>query len=175
MGWDSQRPWARQPFDTDMGWTLFSDYLMLPVPRRLSKLREFLPRYELERMAKECYWPERAALWDEHLADIRTTTIERVTEETAAEVAKRQLTLTRTMQSLAGKEFAAIARTYRGEDMPGNLSARDAIRLANYGIRLERVIMGEVTDRVEVGPDLSALSVEQLRTLRELQTKAGVR
>lgn len=169
----------RQPFDTDLGFALFSIFLMMAPPRRIRDLAKTsgIPWTQLETLAVEGHWQPRAALWDEHLAGIARTTIERVTEETAEAVARRQLTLTRRMQTLADREFAALEKLQaQAPDMTGTLSPRDAMRLAVNGIRLERLIMGEVTDRTETAaPDVSALSVEELREARRLQAKAGVR
>jgi hypothetical protein len=130
---------------------------------------------QLESMAGAAHWSARAALWDEHLSAIRTSTIERITEETAEEVARRQLTLTRRMQRVADRELTKLEKMGAENDFPGVVTARDALRLAANGIKLERLIMGEATDRTEVGPDLSALSLDDLRQLQGIQAKAGVR
>ncbi len=175
--YEPEKPWARQPFDGELGWSLFSDYLMLPLPRKTQELakRRGLAWTQIETLAAEGHWKARAAYWDDHLAEIRTSTIERVTEETAEEVAKRQLSLTRAMQRLAAAEIAALERAQGPDAMPGTIPARDAMRFAVNGIRLERLIMGESTDRTETIPDVSGLSLEELREARRLQEKAGVR
>lgn len=173
--YEPDKPWARQPWDTDLGFALFQDYLAQAQPRTV-KPAGGLSWAQVEAMARDCYWWARAALWDDHLAEIREQTIERVTEQTAEEVARRQLALTRDLQELASLEIGAlrkVAKTANG--FPGAIQPRDAIRAALVGIRLERLIMGEATDRTEVGPDLSNLDADDLRRLREIQAKAGVR
>lgn len=174
--YDLERPWARQPWDSDLGWALFQDYLALDQPRTLNRLRAPVSWARLEAMAAECYWSARARFWDEHLSEIRTATFERVTEESAEQVAKRQLTLCRDLQELSRLEIGALVKVAKtAQGFPGAVTPREAIRAGMVGIRLERLIMGEALDRVEVGPDLSALSAEDLRTVRALQAKAGVR
>jgi hypothetical protein len=176
--WEPDRPWVRQPFDSDIGFALFGDFLVLPLPRRLSSLVRPdgpLTLRQIERIAHEAHWQARASFWDEHLANIRTTTIERVTEETAEDIARRQLGLTRRMQRLADGELVKLEKLMMQNDFPGLLTARDALRLGDRGIRLERLILGEATERTEVGPDLKALSIEDLREMRRLQAKAGIR
>lgn len=176
--YDVERPWERQPWDSELGWSLFGDYLILPLPRRLQSIvtKSGYPMTVIRDMAKACYWVERAALWDEHLGDIRTKTIERIAEETAADAARRQLSLTRTMQRLASLEFEKLfSLATRDGEAPGILTPREAIRMADRGIILERLVMGEATDRPEAGPNLDGLTADDLRQLRALQDKAGVR
>ncbi len=177
LEWDADRPWARQPFDTEVSFALFGDFLTASPPRHLGRMAERAgyPAEVIRGFAKDAFWVERAALWDEHLAEIRTSTIERVTEESAAEVAKRQLALTRRMQRLANRDLSIIEKQGAENDFLSPIEHKDLIRLAVNGIKLERLIMGETTDKIETGPDLSNWSIEDLRALRELQAKAGVR
>ena len=177
VAYEPDRPWVRQPFDTDLTWALFSDYLALAIPRRLQDIRPAGYTWtQIERFAAENFWRERAAMWDDHLAEIRTLTIERVTEETAEEVARRQLTLCKAMQELAGLEINSLLKLARkAGDYPGTIQPRDALRFAANGVRLERLIRGEATERTETGPDVSTLSLEELRAARDLQAKAGIR
>lgn len=176
--WEPDQPWVRQPFDTELSFALFGDFLALPLPRRLSDLNRPgcpLTYQQIGAFARECFWSSRAAFWDEHLAHIRTSTIERVTEETAEEVARRQLSLTRLMQSVASRELGKLQKIGEENDFPGVVMPKDAIRLATLGIRFERLILGEATERTEAGPDVTGLSLEELREVRRLQAKAGIR
>ncbi len=176
--WDAERPWARQPWDTELGWCLFGDYLVLPDrPRRMRDLKGHpLTDYQLAEIARVAWWQARAALWDEHLAQIRTSTIERVTEETAEQAARRQVLLARRMQRVADKELSKLEAMGSENAFPLlEVTARDIARLGTNGIRLERLVMGEATERVAEVMDLSALSLDELRQLRALQDKAGVR
>jgi hypothetical protein len=45
------------------------------------------------------------------------------------------------------------------------------IRFLVLGVRTERLVIGEATDRVEGEVDLSGLSLEELRALKEIQNK----
>lgn len=177
--YNPERPWDRQPWDTELGWSLFGDYLILPVPRRLQTIasKSGYPLVTIKGWAKAGYWAERAGLWDDHLADIRTTTIERVTEETAEEVARRQLTLTRTLQRVASLEIEKLfAEVSREGSAMGTMTPREALRFAERGIILERLILGEATERTDTGSNpMDQLNVEELRQARALQEKAGIR
>jgi len=175
--YEPDRPWVRQPWDTDLTWALFSQFLALPVPRRLQDLcrSSRLGWTQLETYSREGWWRERAAWWDDHLAQIHTSTIERVTEETAEQVARRQLTLIRDMQELAHLEIGALLKMARqANGFAGVIQPRDALRLAVSGVRLERLVRGEDPEEVQI-PDVSGLSLDELRSAAALQQKAGIR
>lgn len=172
-------PWHRLPGEGELPFALFQQFLAASVPR---DLRAFGRRSgfavswaTLETYAWEWEWSERARLWDAHLDHIRISTIERVTEQTAEEVAHRQLKLLVRMQMLADGEISKLLKISQESDVPGVVTARDAARLALIGVRLERLVRGEATEKIEQGPDMSKYSVEDLRQLRALQEKAGVR
>jgi hypothetical protein len=176
--YDPEHPWERQPWDTEIGWALFGDYLALAPPRRLRAIaaKSGYGDLYIRTLARETYWEARAACWDEHLADLRKRTIENAIEESALECARRQMKLARQMQKLAGLEIGKLfAMASRDGEAPGVITAREALRFADRGIILERLVMGETTDRTEVGPNLDGLSLDDLRQMRALQDKAGVR
>jgi hypothetical protein len=56
----------------------------------------------------------------------------------------------------------------------GEVPLKDAIRAIGIGVRVERLALGDTTDKIETGPDLSNLSLDDLRKLREIQEKAGI-
>lgn len=172
-------PWARQPCDTDLSWALFQAYISQPNPRRLidlvnQALGMGVSWARLQEMVWEDAWVLRASLWDERLDRIRAETIEQVTREDARARAERHGALARKLQELGEKELdklLAVAR--RPDGMPGLIAPRDLIRAVTLGIRTERLALGESTEKVDSGPDLSKLSVEELRELRKLQERVG--
>jgi hypothetical protein len=175
---DHARPWVRQPFDTDLSWALFSEYLMLPPPRRLQDLARqgrTLTTYQLETLAFEDGWAKRAYAWDQHLDQLRFQTVEQVVQEDARTRAERQGRVGKKLQRLAElvtDQNIALAEKAGGFD--SGITLRDAIRAAAVGVRIERIALGDTTDKIEtVGPDLSAFTVEELREIQRLQEKAG--
>lgn len=174
--YDSEKPWTRQPFDTDWSWALFSEYLFLPPPRQLRLLiRPGLHWSTIEDLSRQDIWRERAACWDRHLDQLRLETIERVTEETARQRAERQGKQGKKLARMGELAVDRLTRLLEASPEFGatEVSCRDAIRAIGIGVRVERLALGENTDRVDSGPDLSTWSVEDLRALKALQEKAG--
>lgn len=177
LDYDLARPWLRQPFDSDLAWALFQDYLSLPPPRSFGDLAQRpsfpLTLHRLQTLAREDGWVLRAQAWDAHLDELRVSTIERVTQEDAAARAERQGRVGRKLQRLGELEVDKLIKVLeRPNDHPGVIQVRDAIRAIGIGVRVERLALGDSTDKIETGPDLSKLSVEDLRNLREMQEKS---
>lgn len=171
-------PWVRQPCDTDLSWDLFQAFLALPTPRRLVDLVKRASGHglswaRLQELAWEDGWGIRAECWDSHLDRLRVETIEQVTREDARARAERQGALARKLQRLGELEADKLLKASQGSDMPGLLLPRDMIRAITLGVRTERLALGESTEKVDTGPDLSGLSVDELRTMRALQERVG--
>ncbi len=173
------QPWVRQPFDTDLSWSLFQEYLALPPPRRLADAARgpgrVLTWAQLETLAWEDGWKERAARWDEHLDAMRIATVEQVVQEDAKARAERQGRAGRKLQRLGELEVDRLIKLLErtpGYDT-GTIQVRDAIRAIGIGVRVERLALGDSTEKIDTGPDLSQFSVEELRQLQDLQAKAG--
>jgi hypothetical protein len=174
--YNTERPWERQPCDTEIGWLLFQDYLALPRPRSIRALSHKggpLSWTQLETLAWENGWTLRAALYDGHLDRLRQETIEKEVQETAKETAKRHVRQARKAVALAGLELDKLLDAAKQSPMPGIISPRDVIRFLALGIRSERLALGDATDVVENRVDLSKFNAEELRELRKLQEKAG--
>jgi len=169
-------PWARQPFDGDLAWYWFSRYLTLSVPRRLTDLVKAgcpLSLYQLQTLEWEDAWKTRAELWDAHLDQLARATIEQVVQEDARARAERQARQARKLARLGELEVDKLLQIAAKPDSgAGLIQPRDATRMIFIGVRTERMALGDITERIETGPDLSNLSVDQLRQLRELQEAA---
>lgn len=174
--YNPEKPWERQPCDTPVTWALFQDFLSLPVPRRLVDLAKRpgcpLSWADLQRVAWEDGWNIRAEAWDAHLDRLRIQTVERVTQEDAEARARRQGALARKLQTLGELELDKLLNQAR-RDVGGFglVQVRDIIRAIAVGVRTERLALGDVTDRIEQGPDLSGLSLDELRQIREMQER----
>jgi hypothetical protein len=174
--YNTEEPWTRQPFDGDLSWFWFQQYLTLPAPRRLSQLRDVgcpLSLTQLKNLEWDDGWKARATLWDAHLDQLRRTTIESVVQEDARMRAERQMRQARKLARLGALELDKLLQiAAKPESGAGLIQPRDITRMIAIGVRTERLAAGDVTDRIETGPDLSKLSVEELRQLRELQEKS---
>lgn len=174
-----QEPWARQPFDSDLSWRLFSDYLQQPIPRSLQVMakRSHDPWSwaQYQQIAAQDFWVDRARAWDDHLDQIRRDTVEQVTQEDARARAVRHGALARKLQRMGESELdKLLSEASRLGSGMGLIQPRDAIRMITLGIQAERLALGEDVEAAPAkGPDLSGLTVEDLRQLRVLQQKAG--
>lgn len=171
------KPWERQPFEGDLEWALFQEYLALPAPRSVRTLARQggpLSWSQLETLALDHGWFARARLWDAHLDKLRQDTIEREVQEDARAVAKRHARVARKAIALGERELDKLLSSAERSDMPGLISPRDVARLVFIGSKLERLVIGEAETIQEHRVNLDALTVEELRQLRELQAKAGI-
>lgn len=172
---DHDNPWLRQPFDRDSEWPWFSEYLAMGPNRRLLALakRPGCPFTwaMLESLAHEYAWKERAQAWDTHLDQLRLKTIESEIQEDARQIAKRHSLALRNAFKLSSREIEKLVKVQESSDGIGLISPAEARRYLETAIKLERLLMGEVTERTEIGPDLSNLSLDELRTLKALTQK----
>jgi hypothetical protein len=179
VDYDVAQPWVRQPCDNDLTWGLFQAYLAIPPPRRMGDLvrqAQGLSQRQLELIAWNDIWEARAWHWDRHLDRIRVATVEKVTAENAEAIARRHARTARKLTELAGLELdgllATAKRLAETSGILGLVPVKELSRMVDLGIKLERLALGESTEHVTTGPDLSGLSLDDLRTLRDLQERA---
>lgn len=181
---DFERPWTRQPFDTDNRWRAFVAYRESPLPRSIRRTSEILADpmtgepfdvRTLERWSSENAWPERVAEFDRYLDAQRVAATVAVLNEDARTTAAFHADLLRKAQHAAASVVNDwLERLARGERLDG-WSPGDVRGLLKDTITLERLVRGQATERVEHGVlDLSALTIDEIETLRALEAKAGV-
>ena len=181
---DLDQPWTRQPFDTDNRWRAFVAYREQPLPRSIRQTSEILADpmtgkphdvRTLELWSSENAWPERAAAYDRHLDEQRVAAPVAILNEDARTTAAFHADLLRKAQTAAASVVNDwLERLARGERLDG-WSPGDVRGLLKDTITLERLVRGQATERVEHGVlDLSALTIEEIETLRALEEKAGV-
>ena len=177
--YDIERPWIRQPCDTDARWRAFLGYRDQPLPRTIRGASEALGGFDvrtLERYSGEDAWPERVAAFDRYLDEERVAVIVDVLAEDARATAARHVGLLRDAQDAA----AHVVRQWldaieAGERLEG-WSPGEVRGMIKDMVTLERLVRGEATERVEhgVGFDLSLLSLDEISTMRAIEAKAGV-
>jgi hypothetical protein len=178
-GYDFERPWIRQPCDTEARWRAFLAYRDQPPPRTISGAIEALGganRRKLEMWSSEDAWPERCATYDRWLDEHRTQVIADVLAEDARAVANRHAAIARDAiecaHSVVRRWVDDLAKGYQLEPW----SPSEVRAMLRDMITLERLVRGEATERVEhglSGIDLSKLSIGELEDLRRLEAKAG--
>lgn len=178
QAYDHERPWNRQPFEDDREWALFQEYLHASAPRnsaleRLAKRLGTSAGY-LEQLGAQNGWRARTHAWESHLDALRTRTVERLVEESAAERAKRHMIPAGLLIDAARKEAEKLLAVIVKSEGPGLLAPRDIARFLDIGIKLQRLCGGDINPTQNVDVKLSGLSVDELRALQDLQTKVGV-
>lgn len=175
---DFERPWTRQPFDTDARWRAFQRYRDQPLPRTIRGASEALGGYDvrtLEKWSSENAWPERCFELDRYLDEQRIAATVDVLEEDARTTAGFHVALLRDAQQAAASVVRGwLVRLASGLPLEG-WSPNDVRGMIKDTITLERLVRGQATERVEHGVvDLSSLTLDEIETLRTLEAKAGV-
>lgn len=176
--YDAKNPWLRQPCDNDQSFALFQEYLTLGPSRSIAALYRRIDRLPISRLydlAHSAAWELRAKAWDRHLERVRVEAVEEAIEEDAKAIAKRHGRVLRDALTLADLELSKYLSAAKSGDMHGLLSPTEVLRFIHRVIPLERLVAGEATERVETSPDISKLSLEQLRELKIMQEQAGAR
>lgn len=181
--YDLDRPWIRQPCDTDTRWRAFVAYRDQALPRTIRAVSEALTSKgkpfdvrTLERYSSADGWPERAAAFDRMLDEERVAVIVDVLAEDARETASRHVELLRDAQDAA----AVVVRQWLDDVADGKRldgwSPGEVRGMIKDMVTLERLVRGEATERVEhgVGFDLALLTLDEIDTMRRLEAKAGV-
>lgn len=173
--YDVERPWTRQPFETERDYARFQTYLHTAPPRSLTPLAKTLGMgwAALDELARDHGWLLRARTYDAHLDRLRLETVDRVTEETAASRARRHMRPLTMALEAAERELAKLAKLSKQAEGPGVLSPRDILRFLEIGIKYQRLIAGDLDPVQRHSVDLSNLSLDELRALRDLQQKVG--
>ena len=112
--------------------------------------------------AKENDWAARTAAWDRHC-----DTVARQAElDAIQDMKKRHVQISMQMQALGVAELSKLLRTAKKNSKKNCLTAADAARLVEQGMRLERLNMGEAES---VNEDRGGLSWTDL--VRKAQDK----
>lgn len=178
--YDFDRPWNRQPCDSEARWRCFLAYRDQVPPRSINGASAVLGGYDwrtLQRYSQQDAWPDRCVELDRYLDRRRVQVIEDVLVESARDVANRHAGIARDAiecaHSVVREWLLKLATGERLEPWgPGEVRG-----MLKDMITLERLVRGEATERVEhglSGVDLSRLSIGEIETLRLLEAKAGV-
>jgi hypothetical protein len=171
-------PWRRQPWEGDREWALFSEYLLECPGGRNTVLERLATRLGvassyLLQLRHDHAWEVRALAWTRHLDDLRSKTVERVVEETAAARAKRHMGPLQSMLRTVAREMAKLERLANQAEGPGILTPKDITRMAEVAIKLERLCAGDIDPGARSEISLGQFTLDELRAMHELQRKAG--
>lgn len=181
---EPERPWERQRAEPDCAWEGFVAYRELgPGHRSLSAAAAKMGKKSstLERWSRNWDWVARC-----HAYDVWVDRETKLAEITAIkDMRRRHIEFAMSFQGAAALALNKIiaaekARTEDGKPGPLTLKPTEVKELAELGLRLERLNRGEPSEieklTIDAPPasvlDYSALSMEELRTLRALTLKA---
>lgn len=168
---DHTQPWERQPCDTARSYALFSEYLHMAVPRRISDLAkgrgDRFDIREVEGYAREHAWRDRAELYDRWIASLKLETVATTVQEMARDHARLAFRVRR----VAANELRKLeSQSFGPSDFP-SLKPGEVLAWIESAIGLEREAAGLVGEERK-GPDLSKLSLDEVKAFRELWLKA---
>lgn len=151
--------WERQSSETDKAWGAFKIYRDLkPSIRTIHRAAQTsgkTSRY-FESWSRKWHWPSRAAAWDREQDRIA----KKASDAAIRAMVKRQMKMATDLQDLGRLALVQRIKHIRksikvNPDYFAELSVIEITKLAEIGIKLERVLMGESTDIVEHKQDIN--------------------
>lgn len=169
---EKDQPWERQPCDTDDSWVAFCAYRDSSPPRKLFARKGMQPMASLMAWFKGHNWDGRIKAFDKWTSKITLAEFENALKETSKERAAKHVGIINASLELLEREINKYLDTSRNSELPGLLKPSDITKMAEVMIKLDRVIKGESTEHVKHDLDLSKLSVDELKKLNDLTSKA---
>lgn len=145
---DDRKEWERQRREPITAFAKFNVFREMGPERTLSELARRLGKHHktMEQQSRRYRWRERAELYDQHLAALSRKAEEKAVQDARA----RHVQIARLMQGIAGKRLEALfERVRKDPEAAGDISAGEVRLLADMGIRLERLLLGEPETRAE--------------------------
>lgn len=145
--------WDRRNDETDKSWQAFQMYRDAGVGRTARQVGEALGYHTKGMVTKWSVrydWPDRAHAYDAHLDRIK----QRVDADAVVAMARRHAAIGATALAKAYEAILGIN--------PSRLRPRDAIALAEFGAKLERLARGEATELHDHRGDLFKIAGSQL-------------
>jgi hypothetical protein len=110
---------------------------------------------------REHYWAERVAEFDRHLDRLVVAEREALLAQNTREVMAEYMGTLQDSRDILRREMNKLRAT--AEESAGEtVKLRDLTRLMEVSIRADRLLRGESTDKIDMGPDLSNLSDDEL-------------
>jgi hypothetical protein len=169
------RIWERLQGEGEVPYELFQIYLRCKKPRTYDQVADQSGRaYQtIAGYGTKFEWIDRARAYDN--AGVRAE--DNAVLNARAKITKEELEAIRAMRILGTAEIKRRIKMFAG-DPDGNhgVSARDAVALLKEAIVLERLILGEATERTEKtvkSLDLSKLDSERAQILMNLLDEVG--
>lgn len=168
------KPWEYQPgVDTPDDYNAFVWFLGFLAPRRIAPIANAFDKSlaTVRKWARDGLWYERAAAYDQDLANQRKAELDRVYKTEGAELAKQHLDVIRLGYTLVEDQLEkhlveAKDRTSSSKKLG------EIVKLRGELFREERLVRGQATEIVDQELDLSKLDDQELELLDQLRKKA---
>jgi len=170
------KPWERQEAEPDDAWTAFRMYRdQMTGPGATRSYARLGVRLETALAWMNKYqWKERCLAWDRHVDEIRQEEKTALLAQDAREVTASHMAMVATGKSLVSRELAKLdALSAKAGEAPGPFTLHALTRLAEVTVKLDRLVRGESTEKIEV--DLSKLTDEELSAYEKILEKVTKR
>lgn len=168
-------PWHQLEGEPDVSFGHFQAYLELERPRRVWEVAPIVDRsvHTVQRLATKWRWLDRAASWDAYIWEKKLNEVQKLHEKASRE----QMETVRKGRKLLHNRIAYWNEKIQADKERFNdITPKEAYRELERFIKLERLIFGDATERVErkwsrdtnaVDLDFSKCSSEELQQLAE--------
>lgn len=189
----SPKAWERQPGESDDAFAFWLLYRDAAYPEGISRGSPFVPRslaavssamgsspYHVGQLAKAHGWAGRALVYDRHVDTLRDNAARTELEKASAGHTRMIGNLKRILEAEITKHLE------RAEEDPtvALTSLKEAVELSERIVKLDRLVLGASTERVddpkrsrewnrEKRWNLEALSLEDLEALERARERAG--
>lgn len=187
-GYKEKKPrpvWERNGQDTNESWPYFKAYRDTSSGVRTLERVRFSPAEDvrrpinrsqaptLEQMHRwhaEGQWGPRVAAFDAHMDSLQNEEREAIVRHGGAKLAAEHMAMLQVAQDLIKAELQKLLEEAKNSDFP-KMKPNEITRLMTEYLKFSRLIDGKPTEKIETHFDLSGLSADELRTMRELQAK----
>lgn len=153
MGSDVLNPeeWDRQPFERSRAYAAFCVYRDLGAQRSLQAVSEKIgkTRSLLSQWSRKWEWVKRVEAWDNHLDGIALKEQEEAAKQAKIEMTRRHLNIAKALQAVSAAGINHLNEVARAKDNKLDLSPMEISKMAELGVKLERLIEGETTESIQ--------------------------
>lgn len=168
-------PWERQANESEEAWLSFRAYRDMHPSERLIKRAGVHRVTTLSKWYRDHNWDDRVKAYDAHFDKLSVEERERIYARAAKEIATDHMMILADMREFLFGEWRKYVEASRSTEMHGLAKPETLVRMAETVVKLDRLVRGESTENVNTKTeiDTSKLSLDELRTLEGLLSKAG--
>lgn len=167
---DDVKPWERQVGEPEQAYDAFKQYCFHI--RRIAYASVKYGAAELQALAHEWRWQERALEWDRHIERVRTAEREAFIRNDEKERLAKWMAALETAGALVDREMTKLLHESQKSQMSGLIKPSDLNKLMVTWITMQRLVHGESTENVDVkDARLERLSLDELKELQRIHAK----